>query len=459
MPSTANLQEPAALDRESPEEVKPTVESIKLDTYARILVEHAVALRPGQDLYVRGPQILHDMALRIGAAGYECGARAVHYHLPDPDQLEQLIRYGRPEQVMLHQEEDRTFYSQILRTGDALIVLAHSFEPSPWMQRAVHSNPSNYDAFVHGISEIDTWLRQSFRTRLFPHTVAPCATPDWGRRLFPDLSQAEAMARLWNCIFRITSADQRDPLELLAEQDRRHKARTKALNQLQITEMHLFGKGTDLRIGLSEKARWFGGSLKSTNGQAFYPNFPSEEIFTTPNCHLTQGHLVASRPFRLFNCCLIESLVMDFEDGRVVGFEADQGREEFARWIDRDAGARFLGEIGLVGQNSTVAQTGLYFDFPQFDENAASHIALGQAHTVALEGGEMITEKELIQLGFNRSAIHTDIMFGSPAVTIVASKSKEGELTLLDRGHWTNVSRRKGPRASRAATNSDLPTS
>ncbi len=44
--------------------------------------------------------------------------------------------------------------------------------------------------------------------------------------------------------------------------------------------------------------------------------------------------------------------------------------------------------------------------------------------------------RQLEALGVNHSAIHTDVMFGSPEVTVVATESLKGEVVLIDRGRW-----------------------
>ena len=83
-----------------------------------------------------------------------------------------------------------------------------------------------------------------------------------------------------------------------------------------------------------------------------------------------------------------------------------------------DAGAARLGEVALVPHNSPVAQTGLLFYNTLFDENAASHVALGAAYKFTLRGGETMTDEEFEPAGGNRSATHVDFMIGSAELDI-----------------------------------------
>ncbi len=142
----------------------------------------------------------------------------------------------------------------------------------------------------------------------------------------------------------------------MAEKDRRLHARRAALDALEIREVHIHGGGSDLRVGLSEAARWLGGSKETAFGQKFQANVPTEENFTTPDRRTAEGRLAATMPFRTRTGLLVKGLAMEFEKGRLVRFEAQEGAAEFARWIDLDEGARYLGELALVGADSAIAQ-------------------------------------------------------------------------------------------------------
>ena len=86
--------------------------------------------------------------------------------------------------------------------------------------------------------------------------------------------------------------------------------------------------------------------------------------------------------------------------------------------LDTDEGARRLGEVALVPYSSPISQSGLLFFNTLFDENASSHIALGQAYSKCIRGGGAMSEDELAARGSNKSLIHIDWMIGSDRVDV-----------------------------------------
>ena len=215
------------------------------------------------------------------------------------------------------------------------------------------------------------------------------------------------------------------------------KARCRQLDRLAITEIHVTGGDNDFRIRLPRGARWIGGSSTTVAGQTLFYNLPTEEVYTTPDRRETAGRITASRPFRWTGGPLVRDLVLRFRDGRVVDFDASSGAEALASWLEADDGARYLGEFALAAEDSVLARSGQFFHATILDENASSHVALGQAYSSGIAGGDAMSASELERLGVNRSAIHTDVMFGSALVSVVASESREGEVVLIDRGQWT----------------------
>jgi aminopeptidase len=107
-----------------------------------------------------------------------------------------------------------------------------------------------------------------------------------------------------------------------------------------------------------------------------------------------------------------------FEDGRIVEATASAGQDVLTKVLDTDEGARRLGEVALVPHSSPISASGLLFFNTLFDENAASHVAIGQAYRTCLEGGTTASDAELAQRGANTSLIHIDWMVGSGAVDV-----------------------------------------
>ena len=87
---------------------------------------------------------------------------------------------------------------------------------------------------------------------------------------------------------------------------------------------------------------------------------------------------------------------------------------------------------------SPISQSGLLFYNTLFDENAASHVALGSAYRFTLEGGEGMTNEEFQQAGGNRSAVHTDFMIGSGELDIDGVFADGRSEPLMRRGEFTS---------------------
>jgi aminopeptidase len=107
--------------------------------------------------------------------------------------------------------------------------------------------------------------------------------------------------------------------------------------------------------------------------------------------------------------------------------------------IETDEGARRLGEVALVAHSSPIAKSGLLFSNTLFDENAASHIALGQAYSTCVRGGDTLTTQELAERGANESLIHVDWMIGSGRMDVDGITREGVAEPLMRRGEWSRL--------------------
>ncbi|TFU25989.1 aminopeptidase [Thermus tengchongensis] len=264
-------------------------------------------------------------------------------------------------------------------------------------------------------------------------TIVPYAHPGWAKAVFPGLPEEEAVARLWQAIFQATRADAEDPVAAWEAHNRNLHQKVAYLNERRFHALHFRGPGTDLVVGLAEGHLWQGGATPTKKGLLCNPNLPTEEVFTAPHRERVEGVVRSTRPLALGGQ-LVEGLWARFEKGYAVEVGAEKGEEVLLKVLSTDEGARRLGEVALVAADNPIAQTGLVFFDTLFDENAASHIAFGQAYAENLEGrpsGEAFRSR-----GGNESLVHIDWMIGSEEVDVDGLYPDGTRVPLMRRGLW-----------------------
>jgi aminopeptidase len=266
-------------------------------------------------------------------------------------------------------------------------------------------------------------------------TIVASATPAWAAAMFPDDSPDVAVAKLWNAIFETSRIDSDDPITAWKAHDAGLQRRATYLNEKRYTKLHYRGPGTDFRLGLADDHLWLGGGTTAGNGIYCIPNMPTEEVFTTPHKDRAEGTVTATKPLS-YQGTMIEGIQVRFESGRIVEARATKGQEVLRKLIDTDEGARRLGEVALVPQSSPIAHSGLLFFNTLFDENAASHIALGQAYSSCLRDGDKLTPGQLAAKGANDSLIHVDWMIGSDKLDIDGMTASNTVEPLMRQGEW-----------------------
>lgn len=266
-------------------------------------------------------------------------------------------------------------------------------------------------------------------------TIVACATPAWAAAVFPNLPQDEALARLWEAIFVATRLNQPDPVAAWKEHDANLHARSARLNEKRYSALHFRGPGTDLRVGLADDHLWLGGGSTAKNGRYGIPNLPTEEVFTTPHKDRVEGQVTSTKPLS-HQGTMIDRISVRFEAGKIVEAHAAQGEQVLQRMIETDEGARRLGEVSLVPHSSPIASSGLLFLNTLFDENAACHIALGQAYSSCLKDGDTLNPEQLALRGANSSLIHVDWMIGSNRIDVDGVSAAGDSEPVMRAGEW-----------------------
>lgn len=263
----------------------------------------------------------------------------------------------------------------------------------------------------------------------------PCEA--WATKVFPDDPPKKAVEKLWAAIFRTVRVTTGDTVKKWEKHDRVLKRRAKWLNDQNFAFLRYRNSlGTDFTLGLAEGHIWKGGSEKSSDGVDYFPNMPTEEIFTMPDCRKAEGTVFSALPLS-YQGEMIDKFSLTFKDGKVVSCTAEKGLHALERLLDTDEGSRSLGEAALIPASSPIATSGILFYNTLFDENASCHLALGECYPDTMKGGEELTEEELLARGGNRSANHVDFMIGTKDLEVVGIKHDGTEIQVMKDGEFT----------------------
>jgi aminopeptidase len=401
-----------------------------LDRLAKVAVRAGLGLAAGQELVMTATLDAVPLVRRITEQAYKAGASLVTTLFTD--EKSSLLRFRNGTDASFDTAPSWLYegMAQAYRSGAARLAITGN-DPSLLSKE----DPEK-------VSRVNRATSKAYRPALdlivrheINWTIVACATPAWAAAMFPDLPVDEAVTRLWAAIFAASRADQTDPVAAWKTHDANLHARAEWLNEKRYSTLHFRGPGTDLRVGLADDHLWLGGGTTALNGRYCIPNMPTEEVFTTPHKDRVEGRVTSTKPLS-YQGTLIEKISVRFEGGKIVEATAASGAQVLQRMIETDEGARRLGEVSLVPHSSPIAASGLLFLNTLFDENAACHIALGQAYSTCLKDGDKLTQEELAARGANSSLIHVDWMIGSDRIDVDGLSATGDSTPVMRAGEW-----------------------
>ena len=406
------------------------ISSDHIDRLAELSVKTGLALQPGQDLMITAPIEALPLVRRITDYAYKSGAGVVTPIFSDPEMV--LSRYRNAFDTSFDQAANWLYdgmgaafdnnTARLAIVGDDPMLLANE-DP----QKVGRVNKANSQALTPARERI-TRFDINWNIVAWPGLA-------WAKRMFPDLPGNEAQGKLAEAIFSASRVNVSNPVEAWNKHNKNLRERSDWLNQQNFAALHFSGPGTDLKVGLADGHEWMGGASLARNGITCNPNIPSEEVFTTPHCMKVQGKVSSTKPLS-HQGTLIDNICVKFEAGSITEAHASKGEEVLLKVLDSDEGARRLGEVALVPHSSPISQSGLLFYNTLFDENAASHIALGQCYSKCFKGGENLSKDEIIKRGGNSSMIHIDWMIGSDEISVDGVKTDGTAVPVFRNGEW-----------------------
>ncbi|MDO5041572.1 MAG: aminopeptidase [Peptoniphilus sp.] len=248
--------------------------------------------------------------------------------------------------------------------------------------------------------------------------VAGAAVSSWAKVVFPDLSEDEAVDKLWDLIFYTSRTDSEDPVKEWEKHISDLKKRSAFLNESKFALFEIKSdNGTDLKLKMPKNYFFAGAEDTNAAGETFIANIPTEEVFSMPHKLGVDGIVYNTKPLNL-NGSIVDDFFLKFADGKVVDFHAEVGYEVLKNLLDTDEGAKRLGEIAFVPYDSPISNTNVMFYNTLYDENASCHLALGKAYPSSIKGGDKLSAEELEALGANDSLVHVDFMIGDKSTNI-----------------------------------------
>jgi aminopeptidase len=412
-----------------------------LQSYADLTVSVGLNLQPGQRLLIIGPLANGGVSLEaaelvrhIAASAYRAGAPLVEAIWGD--ELMQLARFTSAKRETL--TEYSTWLPKALvehvEAGHAMLSV-YANDPDLLKREP----PEDVGALQQAVSFAVRPFRELISRNQTNWAVVAAPAAGWAAKMFPELAPDDRMARLWQEIVKLCRLDRPDPISAWNTHLEGLAARAAYLNERQYAALKYKGPGTDLTLGLPRGHVWVSGRTANRAGVPFTANLPTEEVFTIAHKDLVDGTVRSTKPLS-YGGTLIEGFSLRFDRGRVVQLAADKGESVLRQLVDTDEGAARLGEVALVPHSSPVSQSGLLFYNTLFDENAASHVALGAAYKFTIDGGDSMDDEGFERAGGNRSAVHVDFMIGSGDLDVDGVDRNGIAEPLMRQGEWAVAS-------------------
>jgi aminopeptidase len=392
-----------------------------LDRLAELVVVKGASVQPGQIVFVTTAIEKIELARAIADAAYKHGAKFVDVWYVDFHVKRARIEYAREETLdfvpswygdrMLALGKQRC--ARISLSGPATPGLLDDLDPAR----------SGRDQLPI-VKELMTVINE----RTTNWTAVPAPTPAWAELIFPELEPAEAYARLWREVEYVCRLDSPDPIAAWQERMDFLAGVASRLTERRFDALHFEGPGTNLTVGLLPSSSWMSATFTTADGIEHMPNLPTEEVFTSPDPQRAEGFVRATKPLVLTDGTIITGLTMRFEGGRAVAIEAESGADALRARSARDEGATRLGEVALVDGEGRIGALGTVFYDTLLDENAASHIALGDGFDFVLDQDDHPRR--------NRSGVHIDFMIGGDDVAVTGLTNEGERVPILRSGAW-----------------------
>ncbi len=401
-----------------------------IKNYAKLIARVGANIQKGQEVFITAELESRDFILLLAEECYRAGASNVfvEWKCQRFDKLAARFESVRALSCVESREEAK---------------LAYQAETLPVTIKILSADPDG----MKGADREKITLAQMARSAITKpyadamtnrHQWCVAAVPSvgWAKKVFPEERANAAVEKLWQLILKTARADGKDPLTDWLWHNRELKEKCDALNAYKFVSLeYRSANGTNLKVGLIDKAKFISGKKSTADGKYFNPNIPTEECFTTPKKGEAEGIAYAVKPLS-YGGELIENFWIRFEKGRAVACGAEKNEALLKSIIAMDEGAAYLGECALVPYDSPINRCGVLFYNTLFDENACCHLALGRGYSNTIENFADYMKSDFIEMGVNDSDIHVDFMIGAEDLEVTGVTADGERVAVFRNGTW-----------------------
>lgn len=396
--------------------------------YAEVLLKTCLKVEENQPLFISFNTERLDFVRIVSEEAYKIGVKDIYFDMSDPYLKHEALKYLEIEDLKQLSFWNKEMWNVYARKHAAFLMLASE---TPGLMKDI--DPKKMSELIRYSQE----TREEFEAYRDKSELAWCIaavpTKAWADELFDNNENSVNM--LWNKIFEICSIDQEDPVKIWNDKLALLKKRASKLNEKKIKTLIYKDNKNNFKIDLPDNHNWASGCERLANGKEVLVNFPTEEVFTSPDCRSAEGIVFSSKPLE-YQGVILDNFQIEFKDGVVTNFKAEKGEETLKEMINICENSNMLGEVALVPYDSPNSNTNMVFLETLFDENAACHLALGDSFTECIN--EVGTKEELFnKFNMNNSKSHVDFMIGTKDLNIKGITQDNKEIDIFINGNFT----------------------
>lgn len=398
--------------------------------YAETVVRVGLNVQPGQTVVINADIDAIDFVREVTKAAYNKGAKEVIQKLTDGPSTQMKFEHA-PLEVF-----DTIPQYKVDEINDYVKnKVAHLRVYSQTPELLKDADPEKIAAQAKALGEANKEFSRAVGRYDFSWCIVAFPNEKWGELVFPELKGEAAKLKLLEAMIKAVRVDQEDPIAAWQQHNDTINAKARVLNEKAYDKLHYKSSRTDVEIGLTKGHVWLGASSVNADGIEIQVNIPTEEVFTSPDYRRVNGVIGNTRPLA-YQGAIVDDFKLTFKDGVVTDFEAGVGYDVLKNLLNNDEGARRLGEIALVPDDSPISNSGILYYNTLYDENASCHVALGRSFPNAIQDGKSLTKEALLDKGLNQSMVHVDFMMGGSDLSIDGIKEDGTVEPVFRDGNW-----------------------